>query len=91
MTQHNISVIGNTTPIRISPPGKHSGLDFTIQNINTSGNIYIGDANVSAESYGFKLAPGQGFSVVLPGRESLYVIGSAANLSIATITFSLVR
>jgi hypothetical protein len=91
MTQHNKAVISNSAPTRVSPPGTHGGLDITVQNINSSGDIYIGDESVSSENYGFKLSPNQAFSIQLGGVESLYVIGSQANLSIATITFGLVN
>jgi hypothetical protein len=48
----------------------------SIQNTDLSNPVYIGDASVTASSYGIKLAAGQIFSADLGSYDKLYAIGS---------------
>jgi len=74
----------------ITPNGTHSGMDITIQNVNSSGYIYIGtDNTVSSSNYGYRLAPGAAFSVELAGKDDLYLIGSTNDLDAAVLIVGL--
>ena len=89
MTTQNIYTLSASEATRITPFGAHSGLDITIQNINNVGNIYIGNEDVSALAFGYRLAPSHAFSVELPGLDDLWVIAEADGLQIAVLSVSL--
>ena len=86
MTAHALVNLSTSTPTLLSPYGTHSGLDFTVQNVNSSGYIYIGGSTVSSTNYGFRLEPNQAFSLELSGRDSLYAIASTASMKAAVIS-----
>ena len=74
----------------ITPNGTHSGFDITIQNVNTSGYIYVDTHNeVSSSNYGFRIAPGGAISFELPGKDDLYLIGSTNDLDAAVLIVGL--
>lgn len=74
MTTHFLSTLSNTEPTRISPNGVHSGVDITIQNINTEAYVFIGGEGVTTINYGYRISPNNGWAVELPGTDSLYAI-----------------
>ena len=84
MAQHSIVALTNSTPVRITPNGKHGGMDITLQNINDSGYIYIGgDDTLSSTNYGFRIMPNHSISFELPSFDALYAIGSTSmNLAV---------
>jgi hypothetical protein len=90
MTTHNLYTLSNTVATNISE-GRDAGYDITVQNVNTSGYIYLGGEGVSSTNYGFRLPPNQAFSVELPGTDDLYVIGSTTDLKAAVIRTNLER
>jgi hypothetical protein len=72
---HEILSLSDTEATELTPEGRiHSGLDLTIQNLSETAHIFIGAVDVTTESYGFKLAPGAGFSIELNPRDELYAI-----------------
>lgn len=89
MTTHNIVSLNDTTAVRISPNGTHSGLDITIQNISGSGFVYVGGEGVTTSNYGYRIAPASAISFELPGYDSLYIIGSSSSVEAAVITMGL--
>ena len=89
MTQHALTAISNVTPVRLTPLGSHSGMDITIQNINSSGYIYIGGEGVSSVNYGYRISPNNAISFELPGNDSLYAIASASGMSVAVMQIGL--
>jgi hypothetical protein len=48
MTATSLVTLSTSSPILLSPAGTHSGLDFTLQNVNASGYIYLGTSTVSS-------------------------------------------
>lgn len=74
MTSHEIFTISDSSTTKITPDGLHSGMDITIQNINVSGNIYVGGEGVTNSDYGYRLIPGHAISFELPGTDDLYLI-----------------
>ena len=89
MTQHALTAVSNTTPVRLTPMGSHSGLDVTIQNVNASGYIYIGGEGVTSTNYGYRISPNHAISFELPGSDSLYAIASTTSMSVAVISIGL--
>jgi hypothetical protein len=59
-------------PVRVSPPGTHSGVDITIQNLGPN-PVLIGGSDVTVENFGFFLPAGGAWSVELPPKDSLFV------------------
>lgn len=89
MTIHEIFTLNNTAEQRLTPVGVHSGIDITLQNVSSSGYIYIGGEGVSSTNYGFRIQPNHSFSVELPGNDALFAIASAPNTDLAVIKFGL--
>jgi hypothetical protein len=65
-------------------------MDITIQNVNSSGYIYIGgDDTVNSENYGYRIAPNNAWSVELPGNDALYAMAEWSGLYIAVMQVGL--
>lgn len=67
----------------------HFGVSFTIQNIDTSANVFIGGTDVNSGDYGLKLAPG-GVATFedMPRYPGIYAITDVDNSSIAVLRVS---
>ena len=89
MTEHKIVVVNTTSPILLSPPGTHSGVDITIQNVNSEGYIYLGGNELTSSSYGFRIDPSHAISFELSGKDDIYAIGSTNGLSLSVLSISL--
>ena len=89
MTIHQIFTLSDSATTRLTPLGTHSGMDITVQNVNSSGYIYIGGENVSSSSYGFRILPNHAISFELAGEDSLFAIASVDDLNIAVIKIGL--
>lgn len=82
--------LSNTDPVRLSPNGTHSGLDFTIQNSNDSGYIYLGGtSSLTSSNYGFRILPNHSISFELPGDDAIYALASTTGMYVSTIYTSL--
>ena len=88
MTVHSLLTVG-TTAIPFTPTAKHSGMDITIQNVSTSGYLYVGGEGVTSSNYGYRILPNDAVSFELPSNTYLYVVGSTAGLSAAVIYMGL--
>lgn len=59
--RHEIATLNEESGVRIpvntQDPVQY-GVSFTVQNIESSANVYIGDSSVSTTLYGIKLVPG---------------------------------
>jgi hypothetical protein len=89
MSIHSVIILSNTEATRLTPNGIHSGMDITIQNINTSGYIYIGGEGLTPSSFGYRVAPDHAISFELPGGDSLYALSSEDEMSIAVLKTNL--
>ena len=90
MAEHSLMAVSNSAATRLTPGGTHSGMDVTIQNVNTSGYIYIGvDDTVNATNYGFRIMPNHSISFELAGGDTLYGFASAADMNAAVIKINL--
>jgi hypothetical protein len=88
MTAHRIELIGAVAK-RITPNGTHSGMDITIQNVNESGNIYVGGEGISTTNYGYKIMPNHAISFELPPLDALYLIADETNSQAAILSIGL--
>jgi hypothetical protein len=89
MTQQNIYTLSDTTATKITPNGTHSGMDITIQNINASGYIYIGNDDVTDSAFGYRLLPNHAWSIELPGRDELWLTAETNGMQAAVLITSL--
>jgi hypothetical protein len=89
MTNHEVVELNNTTPTRLTPNGIHSGMDITIQNINSAGYIYVGGEGLTSSSFGYRIAPDHAISFELPGTDFLYALASENEMSIAVLKTNL--
>lgn len=88
-TIHGIYVLDNVSSVRLTPLGIHSGMDITIQNVSSSGYVYIGGEGVTTSDYGYRISPGHSISWELPEKDQLYAISSAPEMKIAVLRTSL--
>jgi hypothetical protein len=89
MTTHSLTTLSNTTATKLTPPGIHSGMDITIQNIHASAYVYLGGEGVTTSSYGYRLNPGSAISFELPGKDSMYAITDTNSSQVAVIKTNL--
>lgn len=88
MTTHAIVTLNSSTAVNLTS-GYDSGFDITIQNIDNAAFVYIGGIDVSSSNFGYKLNPGNAFSVSLSGEDDLYAISSSSS-QIAVLKLTLV-
>jgi len=89
MTQHAKIILSNSAATALTPSGTHSGMDITIQNIDSSAYVYVGGANVTTSSFGYRLNPGNAISFELPGKDALYAISDTDESEIAVLKTNL--
>lgn len=90
MAEHSLMSISNSSATLLTPAGQHSGMDITIQNVNSSGYIYLGvDNTVNTTNYGFRIMPNHSISFELSGGDKIYGFASAADMSAAVIKINL--
>jgi hypothetical protein len=82
---HSLLTLSNVTATKLTPNGKHSGMDITLQNVNESGYIYIGGEGVTSSNYGFRVMPNHSFSIELNGNDAIYAIASTNGLYLAVL------
>ena len=88
-TTHALIALNSSTAVKLTPATEiHSGLDFTVQNANESGYIYVGGVGVTTSNYGFRLLPNHSISFELPPYDHLYAVAST-NINAAVISIGL--
>lgn len=85
MTQHKLQTLSSSEGTRLTPNGLHSGMDITIQNIDSSAYVYLGGEGVTTSDYGYKLSPSSAWSVELPCQDALYAITDSNESQVAMI------
>lgn len=58
---------------------------LVVQNNNDSGYLYLGTSTVSSSNYGFKLFPGQAFTIELSAYSHFYAVCSANSMTAAVM------
>ncbi len=89
MASHETIALSSSTATRLTPPGTHSGMDITLQNVNSTGYVYVGVEGVTSSSYGFRILPNHSISFELAGLDSLYAIASGAGMNLAVLRIDL--
>lgn len=90
MASHSLITLSNATVTRLTPRGTHSGMDITLQNVNSTGYIYLGvDDTVSDSSYGFRIMPNHSISFELAGSDALFAIAETDGMLLANIQINL--
>lgn len=89
MTQHSLTTLSSTSATRLTPIGLHSGMDITIQNVDTSALVYIGGTDVTTSNYGYRISPNNAWSIELSGLDALYAITDTDESQIAVLKTSL--
>jgi hypothetical protein len=85
-TYHELVVLSDTTETELTPEGKvHSGLDLTVQNVHESAIVYLGGTGVTSSNYGYKLEPGDGFSIELNPRDQFFAISDTDESEVALL------
>lgn len=91
MATHSNKTLSNAVPMLLSPNGTHSGVDLIIQNLSTSGYVYVGGENVSSTSFGYRIDAESAFGMTVPPKESLYAIAQINGTPVAIIESGLVQ
>ena len=89
MTQHSLTTLSSSSATRLTPNGVHSGMDITIQNIDTTAIVYIGGEGVTSSNYGYRISPNHAWSIELSGRDAIYAISNTNGSNIAVLKTSL--
>jgi hypothetical protein len=89
MTQHNVYTLSSENTTQITPRGVHSGMDITLQNVNSSGYVYVGGEGVNSENYGYRIQPDSAISFELSGSDSLHAIAQNNDAKLAVIQIEL--
>ena len=90
MTTNNIIALSTTSPILLSPPGTHSGVDITVQNIAATGYVFLGGSSeMNSGNYGFRIDPSHAISIELNGRDALYALASTSGVSASVLMTNL--
>ena len=89
MTTHALTTLSNTEATRLTPPGLHSGMDITLQNVNTDAYVFVGGEGVTTTNYGYRIAPDNAWSVELPGQDALYAISDTDGYYVALLQMGL--
>lgn len=89
MTMHSLTTLSTSSATLLTPNGTHSGYDFTMQNVNDAGYIYIGGVGVTSTNYGYRILPNHALSIEITGRDALYAISSAGGMKIAVLQTNL--
>lgn len=90
MTQHSLTTLSSTSATKLTPNGSHSGLDLTIQNVHASAYVYVGGEGVTANDYGYRIAPNNGISFSLLSHDAIYAITDTNGSKVAVITVGII-
>ena len=78
--------LSTTTPTELTIQDTvQSANTLVVQNNNDSGYLYLGTNSVSSTNYGYKLFPGQGFTIELSAYSRIYAIASANTMTAAVM------
>jgi hypothetical protein len=86
---HNLVTLNSSTPVKLTAeaidPFYNRDVAVSMQNVDSSINIYIGGSNVTSSSYGFRLIPGGALSLDVSAGDDLYAIAASGTPSVAVI------
>ena len=85
-TRHKIVTLSTTTPAALTYEDTvQSSYTLVVQNNNDTGFIYLGSSSVTTSSYGYKLFPGQGFTIEMSSLNRLYAVCSTNTMTAAVM------
>lgn len=85
MTTHATITLSGDMATKLTPDGLHSGMDITVQNLESETYVYIGGEGVTSSNFGYRLAPNSAISFELPGKNALYAIGHIDGAQISVL------
>jgi hypothetical protein len=85
MTTHLTTTLSSSSATLVSPLGIHSGVDITIQNLDSEAYVYIGGEGVTTSNFGYRVAPASAVSFELPGKDALYAVTSSNGSQVAIL------
>ena len=89
-TSHNFITLSSEEATQVSDLSKEgSGRDITLQNVNSSGYIYIGASSVTSEDYGYRIAANTAISFELPAQDELFAVAQNNGMDLAVISITL--
>ncbi len=88
-TNHNLITLSSASATQVGPTPRHRGVDITLQNTASVGNIFIGNNDVSSSSYGFRIDPGCGWSVELSIYDTVYATTDISGTKLAVFMLNL--
>jgi len=89
MTTHSFLTLSSSSATRLTPPGVHSGMDITLQNVDDTAYVFVGGSTVTSSDYGYRIAPGHAISFELPGKDDLYAITDTNSSKLAVLKTNL--
>ncbi len=85
-TRHKIVTLSTSSPVALTYEDTvQSSYTLVVQNNNDSGYIYLGSSDVTTSSYGYRIYPGQGFTVELSAFSRIYAVCSANTMTAAVL------
>lgn len=90
MTQHSLTTLSDSDTTRLTPYVQHSGMDITIQNVDSGAYVYIGGENVSVNDYGYRISPNNAISFSLLSPDALYAITDTNGSKVAVIKVGII-
>ena len=85
-TRHKLVTLSTSTAVALTfEDVVQSSYTLVVQNNNDSGYLYLGGSNVSSSSYGYKLFPGQGFTIEFSSLNRLYAVCSSNTMTAAVL------
>jgi hypothetical protein len=87
---HAKVTVNATTPTRLTPEGRESGLGLSIQVQNVgSVDVYVGGEGLTSSAYGCKIAPGAALTLEsLPPTDEVYALSSSGDTDVAVLKVS---
>jgi hypothetical protein len=92
---HALVTLNKNTPTIVSIPASQEepyskGVTVSIQNLSSDRFVFVGASNVSTGSYGYRIQPGDTFTIQELGPfDDLYAVSDADNVQVGIIRISL--
>ena len=90
--RHGILSLSDTVPVAMVVHDTDSvqySSSMSIQNIDDTASVYLGDYSVTTESFGFVIGPGSAYSLEdMPRRSGLYAISDINGSEVAILRYS---
>jgi hypothetical protein len=86
MIRHRLQALSTSTAVQLTVDDQvQSANTLVVQNVNETGYVYIGTSAVTSTNYGYKIYPGQGFTIELSAYTRVYAVSSNGNMTAAVM------